>query len=78
MVDLRKLFNQLEEICEEEVVSPHDGEFNLSAIELNPDIGEALVKLKEGMDSLEKEAKERVQDAEDLKEKLDDIVNSLY
>ena len=78
MVDLRKLYNILENYCEEDIeVSESDvGETNL--FNLVPELGKHFSALKRGIDEVEEAVKDRIKEVEVLKEGLDEIAESLY
>lgn len=81
MVDLRSLFDKVQEGCESEVdITKVDTSDRVlwSPVDLNEKLDSNLNNLKEGIDEVEKYVKDLIEDTEALKEKLDELANSLY
>lgn len=78
MVDLRKLFNILQEICDEPHTLEESDLGDHSAVEVFPDIGGALDELKEGIDEIEGAVKTQKEELEGVVSSLDEIADSLY
>lgn len=78
MIDLRKLFNELQEVCDEEVEYIPEGKDLVAATDLNPKIGDKLINLGVGIDELEKEVKNLITQTETLKEGIEEVADSLY
>jgi hypothetical protein len=79
MVDIRKIYRELEELCTEREFELDKEDVGTTTIDnLFPDIVDILDKLNKGLDEMEREVKNIKTKSEELTNSLDEVIDSIY